>query len=39
VVVLLQFQQLSATYRSRRELQELEDVALPPWVVHPYDIA
>ncbi|WIA41476.1 hypothetical protein OEZ86_005053 [Tetradesmus obliquus] len=33
------FQQLSATYRSRRQLQEQEDVELPPWVVHPYDIA
>lgn len=35
---LPQFQQLSAEYKSRRQLQELEDVELPRWVVHPYDI-
>jgi hypothetical protein len=33
-----QFVQLSTSYKSRRELQELEQVQLPRWVVHPHDI-
>lgn len=34
----LQFQQLSTSYKSRKELAQEEEVALPRWVVHPHDI-
>ena len=29
--------ELSAAYQSRRQLEEEEGVAIPPWVLHPYD--
>lgn len=32
------FVQLSTSYKSRKELQEQEQVELPRWVVHPHDI-
>lgn len=35
---VLQFQQLSASYKSRSQLQREEQVVLPRWVVHPHDI-
>eukprot|EP00878_Enallax_costatus_P040712 GHUV01047065.1.p1 GENE.GHUV01047065.1~~GHUV01047065.1.p1 ORF type:complete len:324 (+),score=64.85 GHUV01047065.1:636-1607(+) len=32
------YQQLSASFKSRSELQREEHVKLPPWIVHPHDI-
>lgn len=30
--------QLSTAYRSRKQLEEIEGISLPPWVVHPLDM-
>jgi hypothetical protein len=30
--------QLSTSYRTQRQLEEMEGIKMPPWVIHPYDI-
>jgi len=32
------FMQLSQSYRTRKQLEVIEGIRLPPWVVHPLDV-
>jgi hypothetical protein len=30
--------QLTQSYRTQKQLEELEGIKMPAWIIHPYDI-